>query len=317
MKAVVIDNYGGIDQLHLRALPDPRPKAGEVLVRVRAAGVNPVDWKIRQGQLRFIIRPNFPYVPGGDIAGEVVTAGAEAAPFKSGDPVVGFVAWKRGGGYAELAVAKKSAVALKPSSLSFTEAASLPIAACTALQALRDLGKLSEGANALILGGAGGVGHFAVQIAKAFGAKTSATCGPSNIEFVQSLGADRVINYSGQDLTTDPDCYNVVFDAVAKSSFAVCQLLLAPGGIYVTTLPAPSLFFLSGIQSIAGFFRKMKRAKGILVRPSGRDIAFLCQMVDEAKLRPTVSIRLSLDRAAEAHEASEGGHTRGKIVFEI
>jgi NADPH:quinone reductase-like Zn-dependent oxidoreductase len=291
MKAIVIDNYGGIDQLQLRALPDPRPKADEVLVRVRAAGVNPIDWKIRQGQLRFIIRPNYPYVPGSDIAGEVVAAGPEAAPFKSGDPVVGFVAPRRGGGYAELAVAKKTAVALKPSSLSFTEAASLPTAACTALQALRDLGKLSEGANALILGGAGGVGHFSVQIAKALGAKTSATCGPSNTEFVQFLGADNVINYSGKGLATDSDCYDVVFDAVAKSSFVICQPLLAPGGIYVTTLPTPSLFFWSGIQSIAGFLRKVKRAKGILVRPRGKDIAFLCQMVDEAKLRPTVSIK--------------------------
>ncbi|MGH6795813.1 MAG: NADP-dependent oxidoreductase [Methylocella sp.] len=316
MKAIVIDNYGGVDRLHLREVPDPRPKADEVLVRVRAAGVNPLDWKIRQGQLRFIIRPSFPYVPGSDIAGEVVTAG-EAAPFKSGDPVVGFVAPRRGGGYAELAAARETAVALKPSSLSFTEAASLPTAACTALQALRDLGKLSEGANALILGGAGGVGHFAVQIAKALGATTSATCGPSNTEFVQSLGADHVINYSGNDIPTQLVCYNVIFDAVAKSSFAVCQPLLAPGGIYVTTLPTPSLFFWSGIQSIAGILRKVKRTKGILVRHSGKDIAFLSQLADEAKLRPTVSIRLPLDRAAEAHEASEGGHTRGKIVLEV
>jgi NADPH:quinone reductase-like Zn-dependent oxidoreductase len=151
MKAIVIDGYGGVDQLHLRELPDPRPHADEVLVRVRAAGVNPVDWKIRQGQLRFILRPKFPFVPGGDIAGEVVSTGPQAAPFKTGDPVVGFVDLKRGGGYAELAAAKKSAVALKPSSLSFAEAASMPIAACTALQALRDLGKLSKGARTLIL----------------------------------------------------------------------------------------------------------------------------------------------------------------------
>jgi NADPH:quinone reductase-like Zn-dependent oxidoreductase len=108
MKAIVIDGYGGVDQLHLRELPDPRPHADEVLVRVRAAGVNPVDWKIRQGQLRFILRPKFPFVPGGDIAGEVVSTGPQAAPFKTGDPVVGFVDLKRGGGYAELAAAKKS-----------------------------------------------------------------------------------------------------------------------------------------------------------------------------------------------------------------
>jgi len=133
MKAIVIDDYGGVDQLHLRELPDPRPQADEVLVRVRAAGVNPVDWKIRQGQLRFILRPKFPFIPGGDIAGEVVSTGPEATEFKTGDPVVGFVELKRGGGYAELAVAKKTAVALKSPSLSFIKAASLPIAGCTAV----------------------------------------------------------------------------------------------------------------------------------------------------------------------------------------
>jgi 2-desacetyl-2-hydroxyethyl bacteriochlorophyllide A dehydrogenase len=317
MKAIVIDDYGGVDQLHLRELPDSRPHADEVLVRVRAAGVNPVDWKICQGQLRFILRLNFPFIPGGDIAGEVVSTGPETTEFKAGDPVVGFVDLKRGGGYAELAVAKKSAVALISPSLSFTEAASLPIAGCTALQALRDLGKLSEGGKALILGGAGGVGHFAVQIAKALGAKTSATCGPSNIAFVQSLGTDHVIDYSGKDFMADVDHFDVIFDAVGKSSFISCGPLLAPGGTYVTTLPTPSLFFWSGVQSIAGIFGNPKRAKGILVQPSGKDLAYLCQLADEGKLRPTVSLTCSLDHAAEAHEASEACHTRGKIVLGV
>jgi NADPH:quinone reductase-like Zn-dependent oxidoreductase len=268
MKAIVIDGYGGVDQLHLRELPDPRPQADEVLVRDRAAGVNPVDWKIRKGQLRVILRLNFPYIPGGDIAGEVVSAGPEGNEFKAGDPVIGFVELTRGGGYAELAVAKKTAVAFKPSALTFTEAASLPIAGCTALQALRDLGGLSEGANALILGGAGGVGHLAVQIAKALGAKASATCGPSNIEFVKSLGADHVIDYSNKNFMAGLDRYDVIFNAVGKSSFLNCRQLLAPGGTYVTTLPAPNLFFWSSVQSIAGIFGNAKRAKGIVVLPS-------------------------------------------------
>ena len=317
MKAIAIDDYGGVDQLHLRELPDPRLHADEVLVRVRAAGVNPIDWKIRQGKLRFVLRPKFPFIPGVDIAGEVVAAGRDAAEFKTGDPVVCVVELNQGGGYAELVVSKKFAVALKASSLTFTEAASLPVSGCTALQALRDLGKLSEGSKALILGGAGGVGHFAVQIAKALGATTSATCGPSNIEFVRSLGADRVIDYSRKNFMASLDRYDVIFDAVGKSSFVSCRPLLKPGGTYVTTWPTPSLFFWSGIQSIAGIFRNARRAKVILVRPSGKDLAYLCQLADEGKLRPTVSLTFALDRAAEAHEASEAGHTRGKIVLEV
>jgi NADPH:quinone reductase-like Zn-dependent oxidoreductase len=212
--------------------------------------------------LRVILRFNFPFVPGGDIAGEVVSSGPEGTKFKAGDPVVGFVELKCGAGYAELAFAKTNAVALKPPSLSFIEAASLPIAGCTALQALRDLGKLSKGAKVHILGGSGGVGHFAVQIAKALGAKTSATCG-SNIEFVQSLGTDEVIDYSRKDFMAGSDRYDVILDAVANSSFALCQL------------------------------------------------------ADEGKLRPTISLTCSFDRAAKAHEASETGHTRGKVVLEV
>jgi NADPH:quinone reductase-like Zn-dependent oxidoreductase len=173
----------------------------------------------------------------------VVAAGADAAPFKAGDPVVGFLDLKRGGGYAEMAGAKKTGVAVKSPSLSFVEAASTPIAACTALQALRDLGKLSKGAKALILGGAGGVGRFAVQTAKALGAKDQRhLCGPSNIEFIQSLGAEQVIDYSSKDFMAGLDRYDVIFDAVGKYSFVICRPLLAPRGTYVTTLPTPSLF---------------------------------------------------------------------------
>lgn len=316
MKAVAIDGYGGVDRLLLRELPEPRPQADELLVRVRAAAVNPVDWKICQGHLRFILRVNFPYIPGGDIAGEVVTAGAGAAPFKSGDAVAGFLDLRRGGGYAELAVAKAKAIALKPPSLTFTEAASLPIAGCTALQALRDLGQVSEGAKVLILGGAGGAGHFAVQIAKALGAQVDATCGPSNIAFVQSLGAEHVMDYRETGVTAGPERYDVIFDAVGKSSFSVCRKLLARGGTYVTTLPDPGLFLWSGLQSIAGIFGNAKRAKGLLVRPRGEDVGFLGQLADAGKLRPTIGLTLPLEGAAEAHRASKAGHMRGKIILE-
>jgi NADPH:quinone reductase-like Zn-dependent oxidoreductase len=317
MKAIVIDGYGGSDRLRLCEQPDPAPAADEILVRVKAAGVNPVDWKIREGQLRLFLRLSFPYVPGGDIAGEVVSAGASATRFKAGNPVVAFIDPARGGGYAELAVTNESAAARKPESLSFIEAASLPIAGVTALQALRDKGGLHAGGSALINGGAGGVGHFGVQIAKALGATAAATCGPLNAAFVVSLGADLVIDHTREDFTRRPERYDVVFDAVAKSSFAACRHLLNPGGAYVTTLPGPGTLFWGGLQSAAGLFGKAKQAKFLMVRPEAADLAFLGQLADEGRLRPTVALTLPLERAREAQDASRAGHARGKIVLDL
>ncbi len=317
MKAIVIEGYGGPDRLVLRERPDPKPGADEILVRVRAAGVNPVDWKIRRGDLRMILRLGFPYIPGGDVAGEVVDVGAGVTRFRPGDAIVAFVDLKQGGGYAELAVVKESAAAHKAQSLNFTEAASLPIAAGTALQALRDSGGLREGGTTLIHGAAGGVGHFAVQIARVLGVVPTATCGPSNIDFVRSLGAETVIDYSRNDFTRRTEQYDVVFDAVAKSSFGACRHLLKPDGCYVTTLPAPGVFLWYPVRAVAGLFGQVKKAKFLMVRPEGSDLAYLGNLADAGRLRPTIGRSFPLERACDAHEVSECGHTRGKIVLEI
>ncbi len=348
MKAIVIDGYGGSDRLRFCEQPDPRPGAGEIVVRVHGAGVNPVDWKIRQGHLRLFLRLRFPYVPGCDVAGEVVEAGTGATRFKPGDAVVAFVDPARGGGYAELAVVSESAAALKSPSLSFAEAASLPVAAVTALQALRDAGGLRAGGSALINGAAGGVGHFAVQIAKALGAATTGTCGPSNVAFVASLGADVVIDYSrndftwrperygalfgavavafGGDLVSDhsrddftrrPERYDVIFDAVAMSSFGACRHLLNSGGAYVTTLPGPDVLFWGAVQAAARIFWHAKQARFVMVRRDGADLAFLGRLADEGRLRPTLARTFPLEHARDAQELSEQGHTRGKIVLEM
>jgi NADPH:quinone reductase-like Zn-dependent oxidoreductase len=317
MKAIVIDGYGGSEHLRLCEQPDPTPAAGEMLVRIRAAGVNPVDWKIRRGDLRMVLRIRFPYIPGGDVAGEVVAAGPGVTRFKPGDEVVAFVDLARGGGYAELAVVKKSAAALKAKTLSFVEAASLPIAACTALQALRDKGGLRQGGSALVNGGAGGVGHFAVQIGKAQGATIAATCGPSNADFVQSLGADLVIDYTREDFTRRTERYDVILDAVAMSSFGGCRHLLNPAGVYVTTVPSPGALFWTAAQSAAALLGRAKRAIMIMARPEGADLAFLGKLADEGRLRPAIAQTFPLDRAREAQDANQQGHTRGKIVLEI
>jgi NADPH:quinone reductase-like Zn-dependent oxidoreductase len=317
MKAIVIDGYGGSDRLRLAERPEPTPGAGELLVDVRAASVNPVDWKIRRGDLRAFLWLRFPYIPGGDVAGEVAAVGAGVSRFKPGDPVVAFVDLKRGGGYAGRAVVAESAAALKAEALGFAEASTLPIAGCTALQALRDHGRLRDGGSVLINGGAGGVGHFAVQIARAMGATVTATCGPSNVEFVRSLGAHRVIDYSRADFTRLDDGYNVIFDAVAKSSFAACRDRLKPGGAYVTTLPNPGTLFSGAVQSVAGLFGPARQAKFMWVRPEGSDLAFLGGLAEKGLLKPTIARTFPLELAREAHDLSEQGHVRGKIVLEL
>jgi NADPH:quinone reductase-like Zn-dependent oxidoreductase len=255
--------------------------------------------------------------PGLHVTSEVVEIGAGVTRFDSADAVVAFVDRKRRGGYAERAVVKESAAALNSASLSFAEAAALPIAGCTALQPLRDVGGLREGGSVLIHGGAGGVGHFAVQIARALGATVAATCGPSNIAFVQSIGADTVIDYTREDFTRRAERFDVVFDAVAKSSFPACRHLLNPGDTYVTTLPGPGILFWGAMQSAAGLFGRAKRARFLMVRPDGSDLAFLGQLADQGQLRPILSRTFPLERAPEAQAASEEGHARGKIVLGV
>ena len=317
MKAVVIDGYGGSDRLQVREVAAPEPKAGEVLVRVRAAGVNPIDWKIRRGMLRPVLRLRFPFVLGCDAAGEVERVGPGVTRFRPGDAVTAFLSPGSGGGYAQYAVVKEIHAALKPSSLSFPEAAALPVAGLTALQALRDLGRLRPGGSALVHGAAGGVGHLAVQVARALGARVAGTCGPGNVEFVRGLGADPVLDSTGDDFTRRGETYDVVFDAVAKSTFGACRRALRPRGTYVTTLPSLGVFFWGAVLPAARLLGDGPRAKFLLVRPSGPDLELLGRFADAGKVRPSLTRTLPLDRAREAHEASEAGHTRGKIVLEV
>lgn len=317
MRAIVIDGYGGADRLRLDERPDPVPGPGELLVNVRAASVNPVDWKIRRGDLKLILHLGFPYIPGGDIAGEVAAVGPGVTRFRPGDAVAAFVDLKRGGGYASRAVVTESAAAAKPGSLSFAQAACLPIAGCTALQGLRDHGRLLEGDSVLINGGAGGVGHFAVQIAAAMGAVVASTCGPSNVEFVRSLGASRIIDYTHEDFTRLGDRYHVIFDAVATSSFAGGRGSLHPGGTYITTMPGPGILFWNAMQAAAGLVvPRARRARFLWVKTEAADIAALGRLADDDRLAPTVSHTFPLEQAAEAHRLSEQGHVRGKIVLE-
>ncbi|MGE3818513.1 MAG: NAD(P)-dependent alcohol dehydrogenase [Isosphaeraceae bacterium] len=316
MKAIVLDGYGGPNRLVLREIEPPCPSEGEVLLRVRAAGVNPVDWKIAAGDLRPFLPRRFPWIPGGDASGEVAQVGPGVTRFQEGDPVFCLNGAAGGGAYAELLVVSESVLAHKPPSLSFEEAAALPIAGLTALQALRDHGGLSPGGTVMIHGAAGGVGHLALQIAQALGASTGATCGPANLEFVRGLGADRVIDYTRDDFTRRGERYDVVFDAVGKRAYPACRRVLEPGGVYVSTLPSMSLFFWSMATRLPHPGAR-HRAAFVMVKGRSADLDDLAGLVEDGKLRPRLDAVYPLERAEYAQERSRSGHARGKIVLSV
>ena len=317
MKAAVLDRYGDQERLEIREVEKPSPGTGQLLVRVHAASVNPVDWKTRRGDLRFVRPTRFPLILGYDIAGEVEAIGAEVSQFEPGDAVYAMTDNPHGGGYAEYVLVGESAAAPKPSRLSFEEAAAVPLAALTALHALRDKGELAEGERLLVNGAAGGVGHFAVQIGKAMGARVVGVAGGRNQDFLREIGADRTIDYGQEDFEQDDDTFDVVFDTVGNSSVRDCDLILGDGGIFVTTGISPSLILQSAAATISGLFGSSRRARFVIVKPNGQDLAVIGRMIDTGRVRPTIAEVYSLERIREAHLRSEEGHVRGKVVVRI
>lgn len=318
MRAVAIHRYGPAEALTLTELPAPTPGESEILVRVRAAGVNPVDWKIRSGMLKWVLWLRFPFVPGFDISGDVSEVGPGVTRFRPGDEVYGLLGPPRAGGYAELAVAPESAVATKPRSLSHVEAASMPVAALTALQALRDLGRLQPGQAVLINGAAGGVGSFAVPIARALGGRVTGVCSAENVEFVRGLGAETVIDYAREDFTASVERYDVVFDAVAKSSFGRCRQILTAAGTYITTLPTPGVLIRGYLlQPLLRPLGARRRARTLFAKARPADLEFLATLADDGSLKPVIDRVFPLDQARRAHERSESERARGKIVLDL
>lgn len=314
MKAVLFEKYGPPDVLGLRDVPEPASKPGHIIVRVHAASINPLDFKIRRGGLKIFsgfIRPKLT-VLGFDLAGEVTDTGRGVTSFKPGDRVFGMTGIK-GGGNAEFVSLAETNAALMPSNISFTEAASIGVAAMTALQALRDLGGLSPGKRVLINGASGGVGTFAVQIAKALGARVTGVCSTGNLELVSSLGADHTVDYTNDDFTRGGEKYDIIFDAVAKRSFRECRGALKPGGVYVTTVPRAAdvpCILLSGLSW-------GKKARFIGVKPKRDDLDYLAGLIEDGRVRPVIDREFTLRETALAHSYAEEGHSKGKNVITV
>ncbi len=312
MKAVIINCYGSTDVLQYADVEQRQIKSEQMLVKVYATSVNPVDWKIRKGMLKLLTGNRFPIILGFDVSGEVVEVGARVTRFKPGDLIYARLSQVTGGAYAEYAAVSEQVAAHKPTNMTHEQAAAVPLAAMTALQALRDEGQLQVGQKVLISGASGGVGTFAIQIAKVLGAaEVTAVCSSKNIELVQSLGADRVIDYAQQDFTKATLKYDIVFDVVGKRSLSECKNLLQPQGIYITTQPEPKNF----LQSFLTLLIPGQKSKVILLKSSGSDLAYLKEQIEAGKIRSVIDRTYPLSETAAAHAYSEKEHAIGKIVI--
>lgn len=307
MKAVCVETFGGPEVLEVRDIPRPQPRDDEVLVQVRAASVNPVDYKIRSGQYTPITQSQLPKVLGRDVSGIVVACGTAVSTFKEGDEVYAMLDGGPGG-YAEYVTIRADLCAPKPASLDYAEAAAVPLAALTAWQGLFDHGGLIAGQRVLIHGGGGGVGHFAIQFAKAQGASVSTTVSAEDEAFVLSLGADQAINYKSERFEDKILEVDLVFDLVAGDTQERSWSVLKDGGTIVSTLARPS-------ERQATLHHA--RAISYVAQPDGTELARIGRLIDEGKVRPHVQAKFPLEKAAAAQDKLEHQHAQGKIVLEM
>ncbi|HZQ61952.1 MAG TPA: NAD(P)-dependent alcohol dehydrogenase [Casimicrobiaceae bacterium] len=319
MRALRFDRYGGPEVLRVETMPELTPGAGEAKVRVQAVGLNPLDWKLRAGHMRYlpVFRPP-PRGLGCDFAGEIVAIGGGATERHVGERVFGsLLPFPRDGALAEFAVAGYGRMSAAPAELDDVTLATLPVAGGTALQALTDDASVEPGERVLIIGAAGGVGHFAVQIAKHLGAHVVGVCSTSHVDFVRSIGADEVIDYTRSDFTRRADRFDVVFDAAGASTFAAAAPVLTERGRYLNTLGTAS----AAVNTIASavLARVVSRRRAIPVALKGRPQLWqrLVDLVQRGAMHPHVSRVVPLEEVAEAQRAMQSGHARGKIVVRV
>jgi NADPH:quinone reductase-like Zn-dependent oxidoreductase len=308
MKAIRIHNYGGPEVLHYEDAPRPEPQAGEVLVRVHAAGVNPIDWKVREGHMKDFWPHKFPLILGWDLSGVVEKVGARVSQFKKGDEVYSLPDPTRNGAYADYIVVRESKLALKPKSLHHPRAAAVPLAALTAWQSLFDTAQLQPGQRVLIHAGSGGVGHLAVQLAKWKGAYVFATASTRNQNLLRELGVDEPIDYTQQRFEDIARKIDVILDTLGGETQERSWSVLNKGGVLVSLVQSPS----------------EEKAKELGVRaallgaqPSGEQLAGIAKIIDSGKLKVVIDRILPLSEARRAHELSQSGHTHGKIALRI
>jgi NADPH:quinone reductase-like Zn-dependent oxidoreductase len=319
MKAIQYERYGSPEVLHLKAVDRPTPKDDEVLVRVQAASASPFDWHLMRGA-PFLARLSHglrrPRVPqfGADLSGRVESVGARVTQFHPGEEVFG----EHLGSFAEYAVVPEGSLALKPANVSFEAAATVPISGVTALQALRELGHIQPGQKVLINGASGGVGTFAVQIARSFGAEVTGVCGARNLEMVRSIGADHVIDHTQEDFTRNGQRYDLILDAVGNHSISDFRRALTPQGICVVVGFSTMTRLLR--VWIGGSLVSRKNGMRIVLKTTPVDQAgliFMKGLLETGKVVPVIDRRFSLSEVPEAIRYLETGHARGKVVITV
>ena len=330
MRAYVLKHYGGPEGSRLMDIPAPTPMPREILVEVRAAGLNPVDFKFRQGKLRAILRPKLPFVLGNELAGEAVAVGSEVKQFRAGDRVFARVAKDRGGAFAEQACVAEDYAALMPRNLDFTAAAAVPLAGLTALQALRDELGVKPGQKVFISGGAGGVGTFAIQIAKWLGAHVTTTASQRGEALVRSLGCDEVIDYTAQDISKAEGRFDAGFDLIGGKTLEQMFEIMKPGTkiVSIAGVPEPqsAIKDLGGRRALAVVFwiisygiRSRARRAGVSYRylfmhASGTELAELAGLIEQGKLKVIIDKIYPFAKISEALAYVESGHAKGKVV---
>ena len=316
MKAIVYTKFGPPEVLHLQEVAKPTPKDNEVLIKIYATTVVKEDPDMRASPgFNGFLKPRNPIL-GQELAGEIESIGKDVTRFKPGDQVFGFDMF---GAYAEYkCMPENGALSIKPVNLSYEEAASVPNGALTALPFLRDKGNIQSGQTVLIYGASGSVGAAAVQLAKYYGANVTGVCSTANLEWVKSLGADRVIDYTRENFTENGKTYDIIFDTVGKCSFSTCKGSLSDEGIYLTTIPTPAIMLQALWPAKSGSKKVKFVAAGLRpAREKVKDLVFLTELIEVGKLKAVIDRCYPLEQIAEAHRYVEQGHKKGNVAITV
>ena len=320
MKAIVYTKYGPPEVLQLQEVPKPVPEDGEVLVKIQAASITFGDWPLSAANQplsgsRLGCEVAKYTVPGKDMAGQVEAVGPKAKEFKPGDEVFGDLSASGWGAYAEYAAVPEDALVLKPANLNFAEAAAVPESAVVALQGLRDKGQIQPGQKVLIVGASGGIGTFAVQIAKALGAEVTGVCSTRNLELVRSLGADEVIDYTQEDFSQNGSQYDLILATAGYRSLSDYRRALTPKGIYVATGGSMAQIFQPMLLGPWISLTGGQKMSSLSMQPNKNDLTFVKELIEAGKVTPVIDKSYPLNAVAEALTYYDQGHSRGKVVI--